>query len=63
LLSWLGQSPEFIRTIFELTIIPGFIGVFMVTTLNAMRARIGQSQQGIGQAYGVFYFGIAPFSV
>lgn len=34
-------------------------GVFMVSTLNAMRARIGQSKQGKGNAYGVFYLGVA----
>jgi len=34
-------------------------GVFVVSTLNAMRARIGQSSQGKGNAYGVFYFGVA----
>ncbi len=30
LLSWLGQSPEFIRLIFELTLIPGIIGVLIL---------------------------------
>lgn len=30
LLRWLGQSPEFIRIMFELTIIPGIIGVLIL---------------------------------
>ncbi len=36
-----------------------FQGVFMVAGLNALRARIGQTEQGKGNAYGVFYLGTA----
>ncbi|MDG6773974.1 MFS transporter [Thiomicrorhabdus sp. ZW0627] len=36
-----------------------FQGVFMVSGLNALRARIGQTSQGKGRAYGVFYLGTA----
>lgn len=43
------------------TIVLAFIfqGVFMVAGLNALRARIGQTEQGKGNAYGVFYLGTA----
>lgn len=36
-----------------------FQGIFMVTGLNALRTRIGQSKQAKGKAYGVFYLGTA----
>lgn len=34
-------------------------GIFMVSGLNALRARIGQTAYGKGKAYGVFYLGTA----
>lgn len=36
-----------------------FQGVFMVSGLNALRTRIGQTRQAKGKAYGVFYLGTA----
>lgn len=36
-----------------------FQGVFMVTGLNAMRSRIGQTEHKKGRAYGIFYLGTA----
>jgi MFS family permease len=36
-----------------------FQGIFMVTGLNALRTRIGQTKHAKGKAYGVFYLGTA----
>lgn len=55
----IGTALLLLQNPFSLVLAFVFQGIFMVTGLNAMRTRIGQTEHKKGRAYGIFYLGTA----